>query len=209
MPASPSLYDILGLEPTASPEQIRKAYKLKALETHPDKLDPKSSERRKQIAEKKFHQVHEAFEILNDPHRKAAYDSRLSQPRTMSLPSFPVHSGPSDEVDRLMKDRAEWARQQQARYQPKNPTRKEPRVANVRSTSFPPPSPPSLSQQPRPAPVPPTPKTPEEVANAQIVESMMQGLKQLDPEWEMRRLSVLKRRAERLTSKPRSNIVRS
>ncbi|KAG7093981.1 hypothetical protein E1B28_007611 [Marasmius oreades] len=194
MPDSASLYDILGLDPTATPEQIRKAYRLKALETHPDKLDPKSSEKLKQASEKKFHQVCEAFEVLNDPGRRKAYDSQVSQPHTTSAPAHP------DEVERLTKDRAEWARQQQARYQSNNQTHKA-RIANEQKSPFLHPS------QARPLPI--IPRISEEEANARIVESMMQGLRQLDPEWERRRLSVLKRRAERLTSNPRSNTVRS
>ncbi|KAL0577513.1 hypothetical protein V5O48_004454 [Marasmius crinis-equi] len=206
MPIKPSLYDVLGLDPTATPEQVRKAYKVKALETHPDKLDPGASEQLKELAEKRFHQVHEAFEILNDPHKRRAYDSRTFRTRATSLPSPSMPYGYTDDLDRLMKDRAEWARQQQARYQPpRSQSYREARSPTAQASASAP-----LPTKPKPQPVvPPTPKTPEEEENTRLVESMMQGLRQLDPEWEKRRMSVLKRRAERMTSTTRSSTVRS
>ncbi|KAF8909314.1 hypothetical protein CPB84DRAFT_1765813 [Gymnopilus junonius] len=49
---------------------VRRAYRKKALETHPDKLDPGAGEGEKQKAEREFHKVrklvHEAFEVLSD-----------------------------------------------------------------------------------------------------------------------------------------------
>ncbi|KAJ8094474.1 hypothetical protein PM082_010908 [Marasmius tenuissimus] len=221
MPVKPSLYDVLGLDPTATQEQVRKAYKVKALETHPDKLDPGASEQAKQLAEKRFHQVHEAFEILNDSRKRRAYDSR-SRPRTTSLPATSTTQVPADEVDRLRQDRAEWARQQQARYQqtkpqiPKpGPTRSYTTPASQTYPSFasrsvpkPAPVPPQRPQPTKTHPVPPKPMTPEENVDVQLVESMMQGLRQLDPEWEKRRMSVLQRRADRITSNARPSTVR-
>ncbi|KAJ6485869.1 hypothetical protein C8R45DRAFT_285196 [Mycena sanguinolenta] len=57
-PADPlSLYEILGVERSASADQIRRAYRAKALETHPDKLDPGASPDDKQASEARFHAV--------------------------------------------------------------------------------------------------------------------------------------------------------
>ncbi|KAF8889340.1 DnaJ domain-containing protein [Infundibulicybe gibba] len=107
--ASPSLYDILGIESSASIDEVRRAYKQKALETHPDKLDPGASEEEKARAQAKFHKVHAAFEVLGDSQKRKAYDFRMS-PKT-------EHPNWSEEQVRRMKDRDEWARQQDERYQ--------------------------------------------------------------------------------------------
>jgi len=61
------LYDILGVTKTASADEIKKAYRKKALEFHPDRN--KSTD-----AESKFKEVNEAYEILSSPQKKQAYD---------------------------------------------------------------------------------------------------------------------------------------
>lgn len=60
-------YIILGLAPTASAADIKKAYRLKAAEFHPDK---NSSE----LAPQKFHEVKQAYDVLSDDEKRAAYD---------------------------------------------------------------------------------------------------------------------------------------
>lgn len=61
-------YDILGVVKTASEEEIKKAYRKKALEFHPDrnKNDPK--------AEDKFKEVNEAYAVLSDKEKRKQYD---------------------------------------------------------------------------------------------------------------------------------------
>lgn len=64
------LYKLFDLDEICSVEQIKKAYRKKALELHPDKnLDNKEE------AEKNFIQLGKAFEILTDAAAKAAYDA--------------------------------------------------------------------------------------------------------------------------------------
>ena len=63
-----SYYDILGISKNATEEEIKKAFKKKALEFHPDhnKNDPK--------AEEKFKEVNEAYAVLKDKDKRKQYD---------------------------------------------------------------------------------------------------------------------------------------
>lgn len=60
-------YEVLGLDRTATKEQIKKAYRRLAREFHPD-LNKEPD------AEAKFKEVNEAYEVLSDEQRRAAYD---------------------------------------------------------------------------------------------------------------------------------------
>lgn len=61
-------YEVLGVDNSASDEQIKKAYRKLAKKYHPD-MNPGNKE-----AEAKFKEVNEAYEILSDPQKKARYD---------------------------------------------------------------------------------------------------------------------------------------
>ena len=61
-------YDILGISKSATAAEIKKAYRKKAIEFHPDK-NPGDS-----VAEENFKKAAEAYEILSDPNKKARYD---------------------------------------------------------------------------------------------------------------------------------------
>jgi molecular chaperone DnaJ len=61
-------YEILGVSKSATPEEIKKAYRKKAIEFHPDK-NPGNKE-----AEENFKLAAEAYEILSDADKKARYD---------------------------------------------------------------------------------------------------------------------------------------
>ncbi|KAK7056292.1 hypothetical protein VNI00_002845 [Paramarasmius palmivorus] len=191
-------YEVLGIQPSATPDEVRKAYKLKALETHPDKLDHGASQREKEAAEKRFHQarVHEAFEILSDSLKRRAYDSRTFRTRTTSTSSFTSYS---EDVERRKKERAEWARQQDERFKLSREKMKE----EVKIGTKPQPKQmgfESAAQLPMATTSSHTPSPEPRVAdeNTNLVEKMVAGLRQLNPEWEMRRKKVLQRRAERL-----------
>ena len=60
-------YQVLGIGRSASEEEIKKAFRKKALELHPDR-------NRSPDAEDKFKEVNEAYEILKDNDKRAAYD---------------------------------------------------------------------------------------------------------------------------------------
>ncbi len=61
-------YETLGLTRTATPEEIKKAYRQNALKFHPDK-NPGDPE-----AEKKFKEISEAYEALSDEKKRQIYD---------------------------------------------------------------------------------------------------------------------------------------
>ena len=66
-------YDILGVDPTTSTtEDIKHAYRQKALTTHPDKNDG---------ADEEFVRVKRAWDVLSDPDDRKEYDAQLASRR--------------------------------------------------------------------------------------------------------------------------------
>ncbi|MBR1811251.1 MAG: molecular chaperone DnaJ [Clostridia bacterium] len=61
-------YEVLGVEKTASADDIKKAYRKLAKQYHPD-LHPDDK-----TAEEKFKEINEAYEVLSDSDKKAKYD---------------------------------------------------------------------------------------------------------------------------------------
>lgn len=70
MAAKSDYYDILSVSKDASQEEIKKAYKKQAVEWHPDKHEDDN----KDAAEKRFKEINEAYQVLSDPEKRAAYD---------------------------------------------------------------------------------------------------------------------------------------
>jgi len=66
--AKKDYYDTLGISKNASAAEIKKAYRKKAIEFHPDK-NPNDA-----TAEAKFKEAAEAYEVLSDDNKKARYD---------------------------------------------------------------------------------------------------------------------------------------
>jgi molecular chaperone DnaJ len=60
----PDLYEILGVSPEASPDDVKRAYRKKARESHPDAGGD----------EETFKQVTHAYQVLSDPEKRVRYD---------------------------------------------------------------------------------------------------------------------------------------
>lgn len=67
MATQKDFYEVLGVSKSASPDEIKKAYRKLALQYHPDRNKEKD-------ASIKFKEVTEAYEVLSDPQKKQQYD---------------------------------------------------------------------------------------------------------------------------------------
>ena len=67
MADSKDYYDVLGVAKSASPDEIKKAYRKLALEFHPDRNKSKE-------ADAKFKEATKAYEVLSDPQKRQAFD---------------------------------------------------------------------------------------------------------------------------------------
>jgi DnaJ family protein B protein 6 len=65
----PTFYEVLGVQETATQEEIKKSYRKLALKWHPDK-NPDNKEE----AEEKFKSISEAYSVLSDPQKRREYD---------------------------------------------------------------------------------------------------------------------------------------
>ena len=72
--AGESLYATLGVEPTASGDTVRKAYRKLVLKCHPDKVLDAAA---KPEAERLFRLIVTAYEVLSDDVKRAEYDKRF------------------------------------------------------------------------------------------------------------------------------------
>ena len=66
-------YKILGVERSASADAVRKAYRKLAMQYHPDR-NPGDKQ-----AEERFKEINEAYQVLNDPKKRARYDQLGSE----------------------------------------------------------------------------------------------------------------------------------
>ena len=68
-PSPKTLYEVLGLAPSATADQIKAAYRRAARTSHPDRGGSAET----------FHVIAEAYEVLSNPQQKAAYDLSLGR----------------------------------------------------------------------------------------------------------------------------------
>jgi len=75
-----TLYDVLGVVPTASAEELRRAYLSRARESHPDRYVDASAAQR-DAAEGRMREVNEAWRVLGNARRRRRYDLELMPAR--------------------------------------------------------------------------------------------------------------------------------
>jgi|SRR5579859_1638545 len=89
-----SYYDLLGVPPEATPEEIRAAYRTLVQLFHPDRLAHLKPESR-QFAEERLKALNRAYEVLGDPARRAAYDyANTPRPAPPGPPPTPARPQP-------------------------------------------------------------------------------------------------------------------
>merc|ERR1719263_977149 len=71
-PPARNHYAVLGVGFDASAAEIKKAYRAAALKWHPDK-----NRERSEIAERRFKEVQEAFEVLSDAEKRSEFDNPM------------------------------------------------------------------------------------------------------------------------------------
>jgi DnaJ-class molecular chaperone len=83
--SEPTYYSLLGLHPSASAIEIRRAYRELSKRYHPDTTDLPTT-----VAVPKFQQLNEAYATLSSPERRLTYDLKIGYSR------FGVIQAPSD-----------------------------------------------------------------------------------------------------------------
>ena len=108
-------YEILGVKQTADEEEIKRAFRSRALRVHPDRNpgDPRAAA--------KFNRVNEAYEVLSDPDRRRAYDIALALgeeigPRPAGRPSpAPRPQPPPETASQRNTDYRQWVEERERR----------------------------------------------------------------------------------------------
>jgi curved DNA-binding protein CbpA len=95
-------YEVIGVDPTASAAEIRKAYLKLAREHHPD-FHSTASDSYRRANEREMQRINEAWAVLSDVERRRAYDDRYRQqqreerkarPGAASYDFRPIDDGP-------------------------------------------------------------------------------------------------------------------
>ncbi|KAI9142313.1 hypothetical protein BKA69DRAFT_1014231, partial [Paraphysoderma sedebokerense] len=90
-------YDLLGVPRSASPDEMKKAYRKKALELHPDRNFGDED-----TVKALFQEVQKAYEILSDPQERAWYDSHREQ-ILHGYDDFTSYAGSGTTEDEIMR----------------------------------------------------------------------------------------------------------
>ena len=90
-----SYYAILGLHPSASPIEIRRAYRELSKRYHPDTTELPSEK-----ATTKFRQLNEAYAALSNPERRVLYDQKIGYSRLNVIQVPPHFNSPANQRQR-------------------------------------------------------------------------------------------------------------
>ncbi|KAH9852142.1 hypothetical protein C2E23DRAFT_886012 [Lenzites betulinus] len=85
--AAISLYQVLGID------KMRKAYRKRALQTHPDRLPQNATPAEKKAAEEQFRLVNNAYEVLNNEENRKLYDKHNVWPPPSEQPGYARDDG--------------------------------------------------------------------------------------------------------------------
>lgn len=75
---TPDYYSLLGVSQSADSNQLKKAFRKKALENHPDRLNHLSEGERKKRVDLMY-QINEAYGVLSDPEKKQVYNRQSKE----------------------------------------------------------------------------------------------------------------------------------
>jgi len=112
MSSNPNHYQLLQLPPTASPAELRQAFRLLSKLYHPDTTTLPADQ-----AEEAFRRLRQAYAVLSDPERRQAYDAALARPPiqfsasvTAAAPAAPslVVAAPRADAVRRALSGGEW-----------------------------------------------------------------------------------------------------
>lgn len=103
-------YDILGLKATATHDEIKRAYRKKAMESHPD-VNPAPG------AADVFVQINEAYAILSDDQKRKVYNQKLRDQAAKAAGQSYAQSQPNPQTAQAARDAAYQQWVQQARAQ--------------------------------------------------------------------------------------------
>lgn len=93
--ANPNYYALLGVNPSASPIEVRRAYRELSKLYHPD-----TTELPTDTATQKFQQINEAYATLSNPERRGAYDQKIGYSRFTVIQQPPGFNTPVNQQRR-------------------------------------------------------------------------------------------------------------